>query len=269
MATESTPERSALHVAAVRDALRAAGVSWTVDVVAESASTNAELLVRAAGGAAEGTVLTAEFQSAGRGRLDRTWTSPSRAGLTASVLLRPAVPLTAWGWLPLLAGVALCDAVGEAAAMKWPNDLVLGAQAGKAAGILVQAEGGAAVVGIGVNVSLTADELPTAQATSLLLEDGVAPNRTELLGRLLVNLAARYVAWVEADGDPDGSGIRAAYVARCRTIGQQVRVTGDALGEIVGRATGIDPAGRLLLATDEGPRAISAGDITHLRPADR
>lgn len=261
--------RPPLDMREVRSALAGAGSLWSVELVAESASTNVDLLMRAAAGAAEGTVRTAEFQSAGRGRLDRTWTSPPRAGLTVSVLLRPSLPTPAWGWLPLLAGVALCDAMGEAAALKWPNDLVLGREAGKAAGILVQAEGGAAVVGIGVNVSLTAVELPTEQATSLLLEDGVAPDRTELLSRLLINLAARYAAWIETAGDPDNSGIRAAYVARCRTIGQQVRVTGDSLGEIVGRATGIDAAGCLLLATDAGQRVISAGDITHLRPADR
>ncbi len=260
-------DRIALDVTSVRGSLAAAGLRWTVDVVEESASTNVDLLARAASGAAEGSVLTAEFQSAGRGRLDRTWTSPPRAGLAVSVLLRPPVPMAQWGWLPLLAGVALCDAVGEAAALKWPNDLVLGAAARKAAGILVQAEGDAAVVGIGVNVTLTADELPTAQATSLLLEEGAEPDRTELLSRLLISLAGRYQDWVDTGGDPDACGLRAAYLARCRTIGQEVVVTGGRVGELVGRATGIDDAGRLLLSTAQGQRVISVGDITHLRAA--
>src|SRR5215467_7750811 len=130
--------RAPLDAAALSAGLDA---PWTrLTVVEETESTNADLL-RAAESTPEGTVLVAEHQTAGRGRLDRAWTSPPRSGLTFSVLVRPGTPLATWGWLPLLTGVAVCDAVnatGVDAALKWPNDLLVGAQGRKAAGILVQ-----------------------------------------------------------------------------------------------------------------------------------
>src|SRR5207302_4121878 len=120
----------------------------------------------AADGAPEGIVRVAHFQNGGRGRLDRSWSSPPGAGLTFSVLLRPAAPTPTWGWLPLLAGVAVAQAVGAAAKLKWPNDVLLGDQARKVAGILVQSAAGVAVVGIGLNVTTSLAELPVPTATS-------------------------------------------------------------------------------------------------------
>src|SRR5262249_5320177 len=142
-----------------------------VEVVEEIASTNTDLL--AASGAPDRSVLAAEHQTAGRGRFDRSWTSPPRAGLTFSVLLRPAVPAPLWGWLPLLAGLALRGALPATAhvptSLKWPNDLLATQDGRKLAGILVQTSGDAVVVGMGVNVDTTADELPDGAATSLAL----------------------------------------------------------------------------------------------------
>src|SRR5688572_3072503 len=126
-------------------------------------STNAELMRAAGEDAPEGTVLVAEHQVAGRGRLDRIWTSPPRAGITVSFLLRPDVPAARKGWLPLLTGVALAEAVAEVtgvlASLKWPNDL-LAADGRKLAGILAESTGRAVVVGVGLNVSTTTAELP-------------------------------------------------------------------------------------------------------------
>lgn len=230
-----------------------------VEVVAESPSTNAELLARS--GAPQGTVLVAEFQTAGRGRLDRGWSSPPRAGLTFSVLLRPRAARSTWGWLPLLAGVALSSAV-PGSSLKWPNDLMFELER-KAAGILAQSDGAAVVVGIGLNVSTLAAELP-AGATSLLLETGAEPDRTVLLRSVLQNLDDWYQRWHAAAGDAERCGLAAAYRERCATLGQRVRVTSGA-AHIVGSAIAVDAAGRLVL---DGGQAISAGDVTRLRAAE-
>jgi BirA family biotin operon repressor/biotin-[acetyl-CoA-carboxylase] ligase len=249
--------------------LRAAltGIVAELDVVDESPSTNADLLARPTPPAP--AVLVAEFQSAGRGRLDRTWVSPPRAGLTLSVLLRPTAPVSAWGWLPLLAGVALADAVGPPARLKWPNDLLL--DEGKAAGVLVQVSGDVVVVGIGVNVSNTHAELPSAAATSIELALGRAVDRTDLLVDLLTGLLARYDAWSAAGGDAERSGLRQAYLDACATVGQRIVVSSVAAadaGQLVGTAIDVDPLGRLVLTGAFGTRVISAGDVAHVRPAE-
>jgi BirA family biotin operon repressor/biotin-[acetyl-CoA-carboxylase] ligase len=253
-----------LDLPRVRAAL--AGIVAELDVVDESPSTNAALLVRPTAPAP--AVLVAEFQSAGRGRLDRIWVSPPRAGLTLSVLLRPTVPVSAWGWLPLLAGVALANAVGPPARLKWPNDLLLDEE--KAAGILAQVNGDVVVVGIGVNVSNTRAELPSAAATSIELALGRPVDRTDLLVALLTGLLARYEAWSAAGGDAERSGLRQAYLDDCATVGQQVLVSSVAAaeaGQLIGTATDVDSLGRLVLAGAFGTRAISAGDVAHVRPA--
>ena len=244
-----------------------AGIVAEFDVVDESPSTNAALLSGSTAPAP--AVLVAEFQSAGRGRLDRTWLSPPRAGLTLSVLLRPSAPVSTWAWLPLLAGVALADAVGAPARLKWPNDLLL--DEGKAAGILVQVSGDVVVVGIGVNVSNTRAELPSAAATSIELALGRPVDRTDLLISLLTGLLAHYDAWSAADGDAERSGLRQAYLDACATVGQRVVVSSVAAadaGQLVGTATDVDLLGRLVLTGAFGTQAISAGDVAHVRPAE-
>ena len=135
--------------------VRPGGLWREVQVVGETGSTNADLLAQAGAGAAEGVVLVAEAQTAARGRLGRRWTSPPRAALTFSVLLRPrGVPPALLGWVPLLAGVAAASAVravtGVEATLKWPNDVL--ADGGKLGGILAERSGPAVVVGIGINV---------------------------------------------------------------------------------------------------------------------
>jgi BirA family biotin operon repressor/biotin-[acetyl-CoA-carboxylase] ligase len=246
-----------------------------VDVVAETGSTNADLAGRATGpgGAADRTVLAAEHQSAGRGRLGRHWESPPGAGLTFSVLLRPdGVPAERLGWMPLLAGLALQRTiVGQAppglpVQLKWPNDLLIGADRGKVAGMLAEVvPGPAVVVGIGINVDTGAEELPPG-AVSLRLAGLDPPDRTDLLADLLIRLSEVAASWQAAGGDPQVSGLLAGYRAACGTIGSAVRVDLPDGGTLFGTAVDVDGHGRLVIWEPAGTtRAVAAGDVVHLR----
>jgi BirA family transcriptional regulator, biotin operon repressor / biotin---[acetyl-CoA-carboxylase] ligase len=239
---------------------------WQLQVVAETTSTNADLLAAASAGRAPGAVLVAEFQRGGRGRLDRSWVSPVGAGLTFSVLLRPTVPVANWGWLPLLAGLSLQQTIGETAALKWPNDVLLGPDRRKVAGILVQAVDGAAVIGIGLNVSTTRAELPVDTATSLQLE-GLKADRAALLVGFLDSFAALLATWQAAGGDAVRSGLADRYRAVCETIGSAVTIQfGD--DSVSANAIDIDDDGQLVVVLDgdSAPRPIAAGDVTHVGP---
>jgi BirA family transcriptional regulator, biotin operon repressor / biotin---[acetyl-CoA-carboxylase] ligase len=256
----------------LRAALIVPGGFWSaVEVVEETGSTNTDLLAAAAAGAPEGTVLVAEAQTAGQGRLARQWVAPPGSGLTFSILLRPTVPAQHLAWLPLLAGVATQRAVAAAgavdAALKWPNDLLLGPQRHKAAGILAQANAGAVVLGIGLNVTNERADLPREDATSLALEGG-RTDRVELLLALLGEFATAYTGWQRAAGDPKASGLLAAYTEACDTLGRAVTVSLPSGADLAGQAIGIDTVGRLLVRTPDGVQhAVAAGDVLHVRPA--
>lgn len=255
----------ALSAALVRDG----SLVTDLRVVPVTGSTNDDVTELARRGAAEGLVLVAEEQTGGRGRLDRGWRSPPRSGLTFSVLLRPppALPVHRRTWLPLLAGLAVQQAVerlgGVPVRLKWPNDVLLGPDRGKVAGILVQADGGAVVVGIGLNVSTRRSELPPG-GTSLTVEAAQCTDRDPLLRAVLRRLGLLYAGWCAAGGDPEPT--RTAYEAVCETLGRPVRVLLPAGAELTGTATGLDGDGRLVLTTAAGTRAVSAGDVTHVRP---
>lgn len=262
-------DRPPLDAAALNSALVGPGRFWTdIVVTASTGSTNADVAVAARAGAPEGLVHTTDAQTSGRGRLDRTWESPAGSGIAVSVLLRPdSVPAGRWVWLPLLVGLAVDATVRECgveSGLKWPNDVLVDGR--KLAGILLERVesplGPAAIIGVGLNVTLRREELPVETATSLELEGATETNRSIVLRTYLRNLEALYRAWTASEGDP-AAGIRDSYVRRCTTIGTRVRVElpNDELLE--GQATGIDDFGRLLV---DG-RAISAGDITHVRPA--
>ncbi|WP_026248267.1 biotin--[acetyl-CoA-carboxylase] ligase [Streptomyces sp. LaPpAH-108] len=270
-------ERPPLSSVGLRRALVREGGLWSrVDVVPSTGSTNSDLVARAnAGEAEEGTVLVAEAQTAARGRLDRRWTAPPRSGLFFSVLLRPAeVPMERWGWLPLLTGVAVATALSRTAgvdtALKWPNDLLVtvDGEERKAGGILAERAGAdGVVIGVGLNITLRADELPVPQAGSLLLAGAVNTDRDPLLRAVLRSLEDWYDRWRTASGDPATSGLQATYVAGCATLGRQVRaeLPGDRV--LRGEATAIDGDGRLVITTVGGEReAVGAGDVVHLRP---
>ncbi|MBB5939186.1 biotin--[acetyl-CoA-carboxylase] ligase [Streptomyces zagrosensis] len=305
-------DRPPLNESALRRALVRPGGLWTaLDVLPRTGSTHSDLVARAAAGASEGQVLVAEEQTAGRGRLDRSWTAPPRSGLFFSVLLQPGptVPVERWGWLPLLAGVATANAISHTAgvdtALKWPNDLLVtvhgeerkfggilaertpapspaGARAGAGGGTSADRDAGEAhtagtdasggaggvVVGVGLNVSLRAAELPVAGAGSLTLAGASEVDRDPLLRAVLRSLEQWYGEWRDAEGDPAASRLQEAYATGCATLGRSVRALLPGERECVGEAVAIDGYGQLVIATEGGGReAVSAGDIVHLRPA--
>ncbi|MEU8932237.1 biotin--[acetyl-CoA-carboxylase] ligase [Streptomyces sp. NPDC048409] len=271
-------DRPPLGAAGLRRSLvRDGGLYRDIEVVQRTGSTNSDLVARAeAEGAAEGTVLVAEEQTSGRGRLDRRWTAPPRSGLFFSVLLRPAgVPVARWGWLPLLTGVAVATGLARVAgvdtALKWPNDLLVtvGGEERKAGGILAERAGeDAVVVGVGINVSLGAAELPVPQAGSLALAGAVSTDRDPLLRAVLRSLEDWYGRWRAADGDPAASGLQETYAAGCATLGRTVRAELPGDRALVGEAVAVDGDGRLVIATKDGVQEpVGAGDIVHLRPA--
>jgi BirA family biotin operon repressor/biotin-[acetyl-CoA-carboxylase] ligase len=262
--------RSPLDVATLRDGLVGPGMPWRqLDVVAETGSTNADLLARAEAGAEiDGSVLLAEYQSAGRGRHGRQWSAPPRTQVALSVgVAGGSVPRTGWGWLPLATGVAVADALaalGVEAGLKWPNDVLV--NDGKLAGILAEVASPTPVIvlGLGLNVTLTAEEAPDPVATSLLML-GSATDRNTLARRILRELALRIDAWRTAGGaDP---ALVADYQRYSVTLGSRVRASMPGDHEVVGVARAVDETGRLCVDTGGQTVAISAGDITHLRPS--
>ncbi|MEO6858337.1 MAG: biotin--[acetyl-CoA-carboxylase] ligase [Solirubrobacteraceae bacterium] len=206
-------------------------------------STNTRARELAAAGAPHGTVVTAAEQSAGRGRQGRTWTAPPGRALLCSVLVRDPPRL-----LPLLAGAAVAQVVGPQAQVKWPNDVLIGGR--KVAGILVEGRPHErwAVVGVGVNVALRPSDFPAElreRATSMgLSPDAIEPTLLHLLDALGARLSRSPEEILEE--------IRGLDALR----GHSVRWSGGQ-----GRAEGIDGEGRLLVTTDDGPRALDAGEV--------
>ncbi|KAA8968268.1 biotin--[acetyl-CoA-carboxylase] ligase [Mycobacterium sp.] len=264
--------RLPLDAAAISDGLVGPGLPWRrLDVVAETGSTNADLLARAAAGVdIDGSVLLAEFQSAGRGRHGRHWFAPPRAQIALSVgVSGESVPRSGWGWLPLLTGVAVVDALaavaGLTAGLKWPNDVLVGD--GKLAGILaeVAAPTPVIVVGLGLNVTLTDQEAPDRMATSLLMLGCAATDREVLTRRVLRELASRIEAWRAAGGaDPK---LMADYQRHSLTLGTGVQALLPGGRDVVGVARAVDELGRLCIDTGGQTVTVSAGDISHLRPS--
>ncbi|WP_110182783.1 biotin--[acetyl-CoA-carboxylase] ligase [Nocardioides solisilvae] len=236
-----------------------------VEVVDQAGSTNALVADRARAGEEDGLVVVTEHQTAGRGRLDRVWETPPRVALTFSLLLRPDVPPAAWPWLPLLVGYAvqgsLADRLPEVA-LKWPNDVLVGER--KIAGILVERvetpTGPAAVVGVGINVNQTPEELPVDTATSLCAELEETFDRSDLLVQVLGSLHALQPLLAET------SALRPAYADVCSTLGRTVDVHLPG-GEVVrGEALDLDDSGALVVSSGTGTFSVNAGDVVHVRP---
>jgi BirA family biotin operon repressor/biotin-[acetyl-CoA-carboxylase] ligase len=245
----------------------------------ECASTNTELATRAQGdGWPDFSVLVTENQTGGRGRLGRVWVAPPGRTLAVSVLLRPRLAdgselgLENFGWLPLIAGLAMTAAVtplvpSHEVSLKWPNDVLIDGL--KVAGLLAElsADGTSVVMGAGLNVTMTAEELPTATSTSLVIKDAV-PDADGLaraaLDSYLTNLSRLYRQFLRA-ADPAET---AALLARhCSTLGRSVRVQLPGGADLFGTATAIDETGRLIVrnSADDHDVAVAAGDVTHLR----
>lgn len=240
----------------------------------QTPSTNAVAAERARAGAPEGLVVVADHQTSGRGRLDRTWETPAGSALTFSIVLRPTVPAMQWPWLPLLTGYAVTKALvadGYAAGVKWPNDvLITSPETGerKVAGILVERvetpAGPAAVVGVGINTGMTSEELPVPTATSLAVESGGEPDRTDLLLLVTSTLLEAYHAW-QMGGPAAAERLAASYLSACVTVGRRVRVEMPGDTTLEGEATRVDAEGRLVVAGPDGEVAVGAGDVVHVR----
>lgn len=270
--TMTTDDRNA---ALDQSALNEVRGPWRrIEVVAETGSTNADLISRAATEDVDGLVLIAEHQTAGRGRNGRSWSAVPGTQVTMSVGIRAdTIPNEAWGWIPLVAGLAVVDAIETTtdviAGLKWPNDVLARPPArGKLAGILAEVAAPAAtiVVGIGLNVSLQADELPDPAATSLVILGGRSPNRAAVIEALLDGLGRR-IAGLRTSRGADATLVD-EYRARSLTIGSRVRAMLPGDRNVVGMAVAIDDQGRLRIDTEDGPVVVSAGDIVHLRPVD-
>lgn len=249
------------------------GGQWRrIDIVDETGSTNADLVARAAAGEdISGVVLLAEHQTAGRGRHGRNWGAPTHTQLSMSVGIGVGeVPADRWGLLPLLAGVAIVDAVAEAsgiqAGLKWPNDVLV--DGCKLCGILAEVVPGQQVIvlGIGLNATFTEHELPDPNATSLTILGWANPDRNALARAVLRELGGRIEHWRTANGVDEQ--LLEDYRTRSVTLGSRVRAELPGDRELVGIAVGLGDNGQLRVEGADGVvTAVSAGDITHLRLA--
>jgi BirA family biotin operon repressor/biotin-[acetyl-CoA-carboxylase] ligase len=255
-----------------RPPLDPARLPASVEVVDLADSTNSLVTNQARAGAPHGLVIVAESQTAGRGRLDRTWETPPYAALTFSVLVRPDLPAEDWPWLPLLTGYAVHAALVDRVpglGLKWPNDVLVPHPDGdrKLAGILVERvetdQGPAAVLGIGINVSQHRAELPVPEATSLYLEVEGEPDRTEVLAGVLGSLEALFPLL------RDTESLRRAYCGECVTLGKDVEVRVPGGEPVTGIAVDIDATGRLVVETPTGDVPVAAGDVVHVRSPDQ
>ncbi|MFF2370028.1 biotin--[acetyl-CoA-carboxylase] ligase [Agromyces sp. NPDC058110] len=280
------------------DLPKSRAVAPRLEFLVTATSTN-DALREAAGGAdaagwPHGAVLVTDDQTRGRGRLGRTWLAPTGKTLAISVLLRPQdvaggpLPSDAYGWIPLIAGAAMTEAVtravaaagasappadpddtsgGVEVALKWPNDVLVSGF--KVCGILSELlpESGAVIVGAGLNLTLDEHDLPTLTSTSLLLATGVAPDADAVLADYLAGFARLFDAFAAAGGDAEASGVAAVVAGLCGTLGSEVRVELPGDEELLGTAERLDADGRLVVRARENgeEQAVAAGDVTHLR----
>ena len=251
-------DKEMLSAALAASAINAnVGQYWRVSVVELTASTQSDLvaLVRA-GNARAGDVIAAEYQSAGRGRLSRSFEAPKSGALLFSFYIQPQRQRDHWGWIPLVAGVSVAQALSKfSAQVKWPNDILIRDK--KVAGLIAEAIGDGVVIGIGINVGMQMAELPVPTATSLLIEGAHDLTRNQLLGDLLKILERNFTAW-----DQGGDEIGAVYADLSATIGREVRVENPDGQNEIGLAVSISPSGELVLANGVH---VQAADIIHLR----
>lgn len=241
-----------------RDVVYFPSVGSTMDVA----------LKQAAGGAAEGLVVLTDAQAAGRGRHDRAWIAPAGSSVLASFLFRPTLPADAGSQVSMVIALATLDAIGAVAglqaAVKWPNDILLGQR--KAGGLLAQsgligARIDYLIVGLGLNVNFDPGQVAgiPATASSLMLARGQRVDRHALVRALLRAADARYIQLL------GGASPVAEWSAKLVTLGQRVRVLQQA-GVVVGTAEAVDARGNLIVRLDDGtPATISAGDVVNLR----
>jgi BirA family biotin operon repressor/biotin-[acetyl-CoA-carboxylase] ligase len=242
--------------------------------VPETGSTNQDLLAIAdSKSLPEFFTLVTEFQSAGKGRLDRKWQAAPGSSVMASVLLRPRfTDSSGIGWLSLIMAEAIKCALAELgidSKIKWPNDVLVNGQ--KISGVLAEANSdlSVVVVGFGINVNQGANDLPTSSATSLLVAGASSADRDHLLAQTISCFKQMYLALVGAGGNATVSGLRARILDSSATIGELVEVSFPDGTFTVGEAVDIDQSGRLLVSSTTQTLSVSAGDVLHLRTARR
>ena len=240
----------------------------------ETGSTNQDLLALAdSANHPEFFTLITEFQTAGRGRLDRKWQAAPGSSVMASVLVRPSFKeQTGIGWLSLMMAEAIRTALaglGIEAKIKWPNDVLVAGQ--KVSGVLADANSdlSCVVVGFGINVNQSAKDLPTGSATSLLLAGASSLDRDQLLAQTLSSFKQLYLELDTSDGDAVASGLREKITQASSTIGELVEVSFPDQSAAVGEAIGIDASGRLQVLSADKTLTVSAGDVLHLRTSKR
>ncbi|GAA1350928.1 biotin--[acetyl-CoA-carboxylase] ligase [Falsarthrobacter nasiphocae] len=285
--TPRGPAAPLVSADAVRGALADRGlgpdVCRALEVLDETHSTNAvaiEAVSGAPGGARppSGAAVLARHQTRARGRLERSWSAEPDSSILLSVIVRPETPAGAerLGLVPLAAGAAVArslrERVGLHAMTKWPNDVLIGGR--KVAGVLCQAvtePGGlAVVVGVGLNVRQTHEQLPVATATSLAVELGAAAHAVlDDASELAADLVAGILAAAQA---AMSAGDLGPVEAVMDTLGRRVRaelVADDPSRDVTGTAVGLDPSGGLMLRTDSGELVtVHAGDVWHMRPEE-
>jgi BirA family transcriptional regulator, biotin operon repressor / biotin---[acetyl-CoA-carboxylase] ligase len=253
----------------VKRGLRTRTVGRELVYLAETGSTNTLALDLAQKGAKDGTVVIAETQTGGKGRLGRTWVSP-RGNLYLSVILRPAVPVHKAPLITLMGAVAVAAVVREhlevPAGIKWPNDVLVSGK--KVAGLLTEMSAEPdrirhIVLGIGVNVNMDARELPPdvrRTATTLAAESGAPLDRTAFVQELLAGLDHWYQRFLKNETD-----VLKAWEGLNITLGNRVTVSGTGK-RLEGLARSVDAEGRLILELDDGTRLpVAAGDVTIMK----
>jgi len=233
---------------------------WRVSVVEVTGSTQDDIARSVNDKEAQsGDVIATEYQSAGRGRLDRKFDAPASSALMFSLYIEPRREKSDWSFLTLLTGMSAIFALTaldpeSTPTLKWPNDILMGN--GKVGGIIAQASDDGVIIGVGINVGMTEAELPVAHATSLSLHDFSILNRNLILASFLNTLEDLLQRW------QSGEDLRHLYCEYSATIGQEVRIEHPDGSHKNGKAVGITPTGELIL--EDGSR-VTVGDIVHLR----
>lgn len=221
-------------------------------------------------------VVLADEQTGGRGRRQRNWATPPGSGLALSLVVRlDQIEPRWWGWLPLLSGLAAAQAssrlTGVPVQLKWPNDVLIGGR--KLAGVLVEqhhsAMGPLAVIGIGMNVGLSAEQLPVQTATSLRVAGAAPTDRNILAGRIVGEVVAWHHQWKNAGGDAQACGLARQYLEHSATVGSHVQVQLPDHTQVIGQAVGLDHNAALQVQHAGGITSFAAADVHHLRPVGR
>ena len=265
----SVDQRNSEGLQGLNPELISTSAYWRVDIRDEVESTQSEFKLSASSDDNfEGQVIVAEYQSKGRGRLDRSFESEKYLALTFSFLLKPLRSQEEWSWLPLLIGSSVVEAINQIlqngsersqVLTKWPNDIVT-SDGLKMGGILVEQRDSYLIAGIGLNVHHRRDQLPVPHAISLDLFSNRRNKRELILSEILKKIEERYLLW-NSLGMTDVE--KNKYQESSLTLGRSVLAQLPGGKQISGVAIGIDPNGSLLIQTVEKIEKVSAGDVIH------